>query len=55
MIGSGIAVAVGSGIATVGLCATGAGCLASPVTVSSGLGGIALAYEGGHYTIHQRV
>jgi len=52
MIFSGAVVALGGAGATVGACATGIGCLASPVTVGVALAGGALVVEGVHYAIH---
>ena len=53
MIGGGLTIAYYSGAATFALCATGVGCLASPITVAGVVGGLALAGEGVYYFFNQ--
>jgi hypothetical protein len=51
MIAGGITVAVSGLIATGAVCATGVGCLLSPITLTAFVGGLALADEGIYYAI----
>ena len=55
MILTGLTVAWVSGEATVGLCATGVGCLLAPVTIGTGVAGLGMAAEGVYYGVKQKV
>jgi hypothetical protein len=55
MVLGGVTLAASGLIATGVVCATGVGCLASPITLSAFLGGLVLADEGIYYAFNGKL